>query len=180
MRYIDRKRRGNEDMREVIYPVEFKLNGRKKRVWVRPYETLFEVLREQLGVISVKDMCLGHGACGSCTVLLDGRPVLSCLTLAIDCIGKDVQTVEGLVEKRDPLIDSFLENHAFQCGYCTSGFILTAKALLNKKLNITELDVVNELSGNICRCGTYMSIINAVIEASKRYSLENKNGGKDD
>lgn len=150
-----------------LYPIKLKVNGKLFEVHVASNWSLHQVLRDVLGFTSVKDMCLGHGACGSCTVLVDGKPVLSCLTLAADCDGKVVETVEG-VEVKHPLIESFLENHAFQCGYCTPGFVLTAKALLDRKKNPTVDDIVEALSGNICRCGTYPAVISAVLGAVEK------------
>lgn len=150
-----------------LHRISLKVNGKLHEVNVAPHWTLQQVLREKLGLTSVKDMCFGHGACGSCTVLLDGRPVLSCLTLAIDCNGKNVETAEGIYVK-NPLIEAFIKIHAFQCGYCTPGFVVTAKALLEKKKNPSANDIVEALSGNICRCGTYPAIVNAVLEVAEK------------
>ncbi len=148
------------------------VNGRqhifKVGVDIQPNTTLRDLLKERLGLYSPKEMCQGDGSCGSCTVMLDGKPVLSCLTLAVDCDGKSVETVEGIAEAGHPLIDAFRNNYAYQCGYCTSGFIVAAKALLDRNPNPTDEEIVKALSGNICRCGAYAAIISAVREAAER------------
>lgn len=149
-----------------LHNIRLKVNGKIFEVKVAPHWTLYQVLKDHFGLISLKDMCLGHGACGSCTVIVDGRPVLSCLTLAVDCDGKSIETVEGIDEKH-PLIEAFIKNHAYQCGYCTPGFVMTAKALLDRKKPTIE-EIIEALSGNICRCGAYQLILNAVIEAAER------------
>lgn len=154
-----------------LVPVKLSVNGTLYQVLVAPHWTLHQVLKDIIGIVSVKDMCLGHGACGSCTVLLDGRPVLSCLTLAMDCDEKNIETVEG-IDPKHPLIQAFLEHHAFQCGYCTPGFVVTAKALLDRKKDLTAEEVIDALSGNICRCGTYPAVLSAVLEAAER--MKNK------
>lgn len=153
--------------------IRLKINGRTFEVTVAPHWTLYQVLKDQLGFTSIKDMCLGHGACGSCTVILDGRPVLSCLTLAVDCDGKTIETVEG-IDPKHPVIEAFIKHHAFQCGYCTPGFVMTAKALLDRKKNPTIEEIIEALSGNICRCGAYQLILNAVIEATERLAKSNR------
>jgi aerobic-type carbon monoxide dehydrogenase small subunit (CoxS/CutS family) len=157
--------------------MRIKVNGRSYEVRVSPNSTLQDVLRKELGLTSLKDMCLGHGACGSCTVLLEGRPVLSCMTLALDCEGKEVETVEGISASGHPLIDSFLDNHAFQCGYCTPGFVVTAKALLDRNPRPTAEEIVEALGGNICRCGAYPAVISAVQQASE--NLERHGHGEE-
>ncbi|MDW8024176.1 MAG: (2Fe-2S)-binding protein [Nitrososphaerota archaeon] len=150
-----------------LHRISLRVNGKLHEISVASHWTLQQVLRDVLGFTSVKDMCLGHGACGSCTVLLDGKPVLSCLTLALDCDGKNVETAEG-IEVRHPLVEAFIKLHAFQCGYCTPGFVVTAKALLDRKKDLTVEDVVEALSGNICRCGTYPVVVNAVLEVAEK------------
>jgi aerobic-type carbon monoxide dehydrogenase small subunit (CoxS/CutS family) len=148
--------------------IGIKVNGRKYALSVEPYVTLHEVLRDKLGITSVKDMCTGEGACGSCTVIIDGRPVLSCLTLAVDCEGKEIETVEGIAEKGHPLIDAYAQYDCAQCGYCTPGFICTAKVLLERNKAPTEQEIKEALAGNLCRCGTYPAHIKAIIEAAAR------------
>jgi len=151
----------------TLIPITLNVNDKLYQVHAAPNWTLHQVLKDIIGIVSVKDMCLGHGACGSCTVLLDGRPVLSCLTLAVDCDGKKIETVEGIA-RNHPLIEAFLKHYSFQCGYCTPGFVMTAKALLDRKRDVTAEDVIKALSGNICRCGTYPAVLSAVLEAAKR------------
>ncbi len=133
---------------------------------VEPEWVLRDVLRDQLGYISIKDMCNGHGACGSCTVLLDGRPVLSCMTLAIECNGAKIETAEGVAAANPQLIEAYVMNHCMQCGYCTPGFVVTAKALLDRIPKPTEKEIRDALGGNICRCGTYPQHILAIQEAT--------------
>jgi len=151
----------------TLIPITLDVNDKLYKVHVAPNWTLHQVLKDIIGIVSVKDMCLGHGACGSCTVLLDGRPVLSCLTLAVDCDGKKIETVEGIA-RNHPLIEAFLKHYSFQCGYCTPGFVMTAKALLDRKRDVTAEDVIKALSGNICRCGTYPAVLSAVLEAAEK------------
>ncbi len=143
------------------------VNNWKYELHVEPESILRDVLRDQLGLVSVKDMCNGYGACGSCTVIADGRPILSCMTLALDCNGMKIETAEGVAEAKPELIDSYVMNHCMQCGYCTPGFIVTAKALLDRLPNPTEEDIKAALGGNICRCGTYPRHPIAVLEAAK-------------
>lgn len=125
--------------------------------------TLLEVLREDLLLTGTKESC-GQGACGSCTILLDGLPVRSCLLLAIEAEGREIVTIEGLShgEKLHPVQDAFIEHHAIQCGFCSPGMILTASALLEKNTTPTEDEIRYALSGNICRCTGYAKIIDAV------------------
>jgi aerobic carbon-monoxide dehydrogenase small subunit len=142
-------------------------NGWAQQVVVTPTDTLRDVLREQLGLTSIKDMCNGYGACGSCTVIMDGRPVLSCMTLAMACDGAVIETTEGLTRDNHPLIEAYVNNNCMQCGYCTPGFVITAKALLDKIAKPTEADIREALAGNVCRCATYPHHIPAVLEAAK-------------
>jgi len=143
------------------------VNGWEYALQVEPESTLREVLREKLGLISIKDMCTGQGACGSCTVIVDGRPILSCMTLAIECGGKTIETAEGLAAANHPLIDAYVMNHCMQCGYCTPGFVLTSKALLDRNPNPTEEEIRDALAGNLCRCTTYPRHPIAVLEAAE-------------
>jgi carbon-monoxide dehydrogenase small subunit len=125
--------------------------------------TLLEVLREDLALTGTKESC-GQGACGSCTVLLDGLPVRSCLLLAVEAEGREITTIEGLSkgEKLHPVQEAFIEHHAIQCGFCSPGMILTATALLEVNPKPTEDEIRHALSGNICRCTGYAKIIGAV------------------
>jgi len=145
--------------------INITVNGQEYEIQVEPKETLRDTLRDQLGLTSIKDMCCGWGACGSCTVISNGRPILSCMVLTIECDGKSIETAEGIANNEHPLIDAFVMNDAMQCGYCTPGFICTAKALLDKRPNPTEDDIRNALGGNICRCAIYPQLIPSVKEA---------------
>ena len=144
------------------------VNGRPYSLHVEPNWTLRDILRQKLGFTSVKDFCNGYGACGSCTVIMDGRPILSCLMLASECDGATIETAEGVAENRPDLVETYVMNHCMQCGYCTPGFIVTAKALMDRIPNPTEEDIREALGGNICRCGTYPQHILAVQEATAK------------
>ena len=146
--------------------VELTVNGGKYRYMVEPNWTLRQLLRDEIGFTSPKDWCGGLGACGSCTVIMNGRPVLSCLTLACECNGAAIETAEGIAKAKHPVIQAYINNNAFQCGYCTPGFVCTAKALLDKNPNPTEADVRDALGGNLCRCATYQRHPPAVLEAA--------------
>jgi aerobic-type carbon monoxide dehydrogenase small subunit (CoxS/CutS family) len=148
-------------------PVELTVNGGRYRFHVEPNWTLRQPLRDEIGLTSPKDWCGGMGACGSCTVIMNGRPVLSCLTLAIECNGAVIETAEGIAKAKHPIIDSYIKWNAFQCGYCTPGFVTTAKALLDRNPNPTEADVRDALGGNLCRCGTYQQHPKAVVDAAQ-------------
>ena len=143
------------------------VNGRKYEVQVEPKDTLHRILRDELGITSPKDMCTGYGACGSCTVIMDGRPILSCMAIAIECDGATIETAEGIADANHPLVEAYIKHHCMQCGYCTPGFIVTAKALLDHNPSPTKEDIIEALGGNICRCGTYPAHIRAVLEAAE-------------
>ena len=146
--------------------VSFRVNGKPCRVEVEPHWTLQRTLQYKMGLPgSAKTFC-DRGQCGSCTVIIDGRPVLSCMTLTVACEGKSIETIEGVAAARHPLIHTYMEHDAMQCGYCTPGFILSAKALLDRNANPTEDEVKVALSGNLCRCGTYPRHIEAVMKAA--------------
>jgi len=149
--------------------VKFKVNGEVREVYVEPHRTLLEVLREDLDLTGVKYAC-GTGECGACTVLVDGKAILSCLTLAVKVSGKSILTVEGLAERGalHPIQEMFVEHGAIQCGYCTPGAVLSAKALLDENPNPTEDEVKEYLKGKLCRCGTYQEMIKAVKAATKK------------
>lgn len=152
---------------ECRQPIELTVNGGRYRFHVEPNWTLRQLLRDEIGLTSPKDWCGGMGACGSCTVIMNGRPVLSCLTLAVECNGAVIETAEGIAKVKHPIIDSYIKWNAFQCGYCTPGFVTTAKALLDRNPNPTEADVRDALGGNLCRCGTYQQHPKAVVDAAQ-------------
>jgi carbon-monoxide dehydrogenase small subunit len=139
------------------------INGREVEASVKPNQTLLEWLRDDLRLRGSREGC-GVGVCGSCTVLVDGRPVSSCLMLATNADGKEIQTIEGLAkgDELDAVQQAFLDQQAFQCGYCTSGMIMAAKALLISNPTPSEDEVRDYLSGNICRCGTYQEVMAAI------------------
>ena len=143
------------------------MNGERYELSVQSNWTLRDVLHGKLGFTGAKEFC-DRGACGACTTIVNGRPVLSCMTLAIECDGKTIESVEGIAKANHPLIEAYVMNHCMQCGYCTPGFVVTAKALLDKNPKPTEEDVKEALAGNLCRCGTYPRHIVAVLEASKK------------
>jgi aerobic-type carbon monoxide dehydrogenase small subunit (CoxS/CutS family) len=147
--------------------VRMTVNGRPYTLQVEPNWPLRDVLRQKLGLTSVKDFCTGYGACGACTVIINGRPVLSCMVLAAECEGALIETAEGIADSKHPLVESYIMNWTAQCGYCTPGFIVTAKALLDKNPNPTEDEIKEALAGNLCRCGTYPAHIKAILEAAK-------------
>ena len=153
--------------------VEFELAGRPVEVLVSPLTTLQQVLRTQLGHTSVKDGCR-QGGCGSCTVLVDGEPVLSCLLPVEDVAGRSVTTLEALTpaDGLTPIQKAYLDANGFQCGYCTPGMELVTKALLDRNPSPTREDVVDALSGNVCRCTGYAPILSAVDEAAKALQPE--------
>ena len=147
------------------------VNGETHELKVQPEWTLYQVIHDRLGLTGVKMFC-DRGACGSCTVIMDGRPILSCMTLAIECHGKSIETAEGIAESGHPLIESYVNNHTMQCGYCTPGFITTAKALLDRTPEPTEKQIMEALAGNLCRCGTYPQHPKAVLEAARTLKEE--------
>jgi aerobic-type carbon monoxide dehydrogenase small subunit (CoxS/CutS family) len=146
--------------------IRLTVNGEAYKLQVEPNWTLYYLLHDKMGLTGVKMFC-DRGACGSCTVIMDGRPILSCMTLAIECDGKTIETVEGIAAANHPLIDTYVKHHCMQCGYCTPGFVVTAKALLDRNPNPTEGEVKEALAGNLCRCGTYPQHLKAVLEAAE-------------
>ncbi len=149
-------------------PIQFTLNGSEKAVFVGEGENLIDVLRRGVGDLTPKFGC-GQGTCGTCTVLIDGEPHLSCLTLAETVEGRAVSTVAGLARGAElhPLQTAFMEHFAAQCGYCTPGMLMAAKALLDRNPSPTREDVVEAISGNICRCTGYEPIIEAILTAAR-------------
>ncbi len=143
--------------------LRFLCNGETAEVAFAPYKTLLEVLREDMGLTGTKHGC-ELGECGTCAVLVDGQPVLSCLVLGLDCEGKSIETVEGMAGPSGlhPLQKAFADLGAAQCGYCTPGFLLTAKALLEENPKPTRKEIQQALAGNLCRCTGYIKIFEAV------------------
>jgi aerobic carbon-monoxide dehydrogenase small subunit len=148
--------------------ITFWVNGDKATLEVTPSETLLEIIRERLFLTGAKESC-GLGACGACTVIMNGVPVRSCLILAVEADGADIVTIEGLQRsgRLHPLQQSFMDNGAVQCGFCAPGMILTAKALLDRKEKPDREEIVETISSNACRCTGYKKIVAAVEEAAK-------------
>jgi carbon-monoxide dehydrogenase small subunit len=145
-----------------------RINGINYSFNIEPRRTLVEVLRENLGLTGTKTSC-NEGECGACTVLMDGRPVASCLVLAIDAQEKEIVTIEGLSEgeKLHPIQEAFLKQGGIQCGFCTPGMVMSAKALLYDNPSPTTLEVRKAISGNLCRCTGYQQIVDSIMAASK-------------
>jgi carbon-monoxide dehydrogenase small subunit len=148
--------------------IELIVNGESFEVIVRPNDLLVDVIRDKIGLTGTKKGC-GAGDCGACTVLMEGKPTLSCLTLAISCRGKQIETIEGLAQDGilHPLQQAFVEKGAIQCGYCSPGMILSAKALLGKIPNPDPKDIRHEMAGNLCRCTGYKKIMEAISEVAQ-------------
>ncbi|MFV0503284.1 MAG: (2Fe-2S)-binding protein [Lachnospirales bacterium] len=148
--------------------LNFKVNGTDIKIDVEPSKRLIDILRDNLNLTGTKEGC-GEGECGACTVIIDGIAIHSCLTVAIQLEGREVITIEGLEEngELDLIQKCFIEEAAVQCGYCTTGMIMSTKALLLKNPKPTDLDIKNAISGNICRCSGYSQIVNAVKRTSK-------------
>jgi len=149
--------------------VRLRVNGMEREVAVEPHHTLLDVLRRDFDLLSVREGC-GIGMCGACTVLADGKPLSSCLMLAALAQGKDLVTVEGLSDGGDlhPIQQAYVDHTGFQCSFCTPGFILGTKALLDENPNPTADEVREYLSGHLCRCGSYVKILDAVLDAAER------------
>lgn len=148
--------------------IELTVNGEIREVAVKANDTLLEVLREKLNLIGTKEAC-GMGECGACTVLIDRRPVLACLTLAVDATGKEIITIEGVASPKglDAVQKSFIDRGAVQCGYCTPGMVLTAKDLLSRNPSPSEEQIREAISGNLCRCTGYTKIVEAIQAAAE-------------
>jgi aerobic-type carbon monoxide dehydrogenase small subunit (CoxS/CutS family) len=148
-------------------PMELLINGTSYTIQSSPGSMLLEVLREELGLTGSKYGC-GEGQCGACTVLVEGRATRSCITPAAAAAGKSITTIEGLEQdgQLHPLQQAFLDADAFQCAYCTSGMIMSGVALLNKNANPSRQEIIRSMEGNVCRCGTYGRIVDAISRAS--------------
>ncbi len=149
--------------------IKVKVNGEWHEMSIPNQKTLLEVIREELRLTGTKKMC-DNGECGSCTVIMDGMAVNSCMVLAVDAHGKEITTIEGLAPagKLHPLQEEFIAQGAIQCGFCTPGMILAAKSLLDQNSNPTEGEVKTAISGNFCRCTGYVRIVNAILSAAER------------
>ena len=151
--------------------INLKVNGKEHTLEVGANETLVEVLRERLRLTGTKIGC-NRGECGACTVLIDGKPILSCLTLAIECEGKEILTIEGLEDPEtgelDSIQEAFIENFGIQCGFCTPGMVMTAKALLNRNPDPSEEEIKEAIQGNLCRCTGYTQIVESILAASEK------------
>ena len=148
--------------------VSFTLNGRSQEIEVEPHELLLDVVRDRLGLTGAKRSC-DVQVCGACTLLVDGRPVSACTTLAFEIRGRSVMTIEGLAEdgKLHPLQNAFIEHGGFQCGFCTPGMLLASKALLDENPNPSEAELKHFMHGNLCRCTGYKKIIESIMAAAK-------------
>jgi carbon-monoxide dehydrogenase small subunit len=144
------------------------VNGTNYKVNIEPWRTLVEVLRETLGLTGTKKSC-NEGECGACTVMMDGKPVASCLVLAVDAQGKEILTIEGISEgeKLHPIQEAFLKHGAIQCGFCTPGMVMSAKALLDQNPKPTVTEVRKAISGNLCRCTGYQHIVDSIMAAAR-------------
>jgi xanthine dehydrogenase YagT iron-sulfur-binding subunit len=158
-------------------PITLTLNGKPVKVTVEPRVTLVDALRNYLDMTGAKRVC-DRGTCGACTVIMNGKTVYSCTVLAIDAQGKNIETIEslGTGNNMHPVSKAFVDNDAQQCGYCTPGFVMACKGFLDEHPNPTEADVNHGLGGNLCRCGTYMGIRKAVLQAAKEMKGGKKNG----
>lgn len=148
--------------------IQLRVNGELHEVMVEPWKTLLQVIRGDIGLTGAKEAC-GTGECGACTVLVNGKPVNSCLVLAVEAQGKDILTIEGLAprDKLHPLQDAFIKRGAIQCGFCTPGMLLSAKALLDDNPQPTEEEIRDAISGNLCRCTGYNKIVEAIFEVAQ-------------
>jgi carbon-monoxide dehydrogenase small subunit len=151
----------------MTIPIKLRVNGQSYEVLIKPHWTLLDVLRDKIGLTGTKKGC-DSGECGSCTVIIDGQAILSCLTLAVQAQGKEILTIEGLARdgKLDRVQNAFVKYGAIQCGFCTPGMIMTAYALLQKNPHPSEEEIKRALSGNLCRCTGYVKIIEAVKNAA--------------
>lgn len=158
-------------------PITLNVNGKKHSAEVEPRVTLLEALRHEFEITGAKRVC-DRGSCGACTMIMDGKPVYACSLLAIEAQGKAITTVEGLMQgdKLHPIQQAFIDNDAQQCGFCTPGFVVACKAFLDKNPNPTPQDVKTGLGGNLCRCGTYVGVRAAVMQAAKGQKGGRRNG----
>ena len=151
-----------------MIPICLKVNGEDCPVQVKAHWSLAYVLREKIGLTGTKTGC-ERGTCGSCTILLDGKPIFSCLKMAVDTEGHELTTIEGIEIDGvlHPLQQTFIDGHGMQCGYCTPGMIIAAKALLEENSNPSEHEVRQAIGGHLCRCGTYVRIVKSIMNAAE-------------
>jgi len=154
-------------------PIEFTINGKKVSLEVEAGETALKIIRDRLLLKGTKEGC-GIGECGACTIVVDGKSVNACLMLAAQLHGREVVTVEGLAEgdRLSPLQQSFVDRHAVQCGFCTPGFLMSSHALLNENPNPDRREIIDAISGNLCRCTGYQQIVDSIEEAAGRLRKE--------
>ena len=168
------KKENPKELELIVNDTSYLLTVGRHANQVRPSDTLAKTLRDTLGLTGTKIGC-DHGACGACTVIMDGIPILSCMTLTMECDGRHITTIEGLQNPEtgvlDPLQQSFIDHTAFQCGFCTPGMIIASRALLDKKASPDINDVKEILSGHFCRCISHYQVVDAVLSAAK---TENK------
>jgi aerobic-type carbon monoxide dehydrogenase small subunit (CoxS/CutS family) len=157
--------------------ISLNVNGKMMPVKVEPATTLLEALRIYLGLTGAKEVC-DRGACGACSVIMNGKTVNACMTFAVDCVGSAITTVEGLgtADAMDPVQVAFVKHDAMQCGFCTPGFVVASRVFLNNNPKPTLEQIKHGLGGNICRCGTYTNIFNAVLEASGQSPVMEQKG----
>lgn len=163
-------------MEETTGTLVLQVNGQTRKIYdVRNSDTLADVLRERLGLLGTKISC-DEGACGACTVLIDGVATLSCMVLAVSAVGKQITTIEGLShgDELDPVQRAFLEERGFACGYCTPGFIMSAESLLRENPSPTQDEIKQAIAGNICRCGVYEHIEHAIAVAADKLKAGEK------
>ena len=168
---------GPEILGPGAVPITLRINGKPHSLKVEPRVTLLDALRNRLDLTGAKKVC-DRGVCGACTVLMDGRPVYACNVLAIEAEGHNLVTIEGLstADELHPVMAAFVNHDAQQCGFCTSGFVVASKAFLDKHPDPTLEDVERGLGGNLCRCGTYVGVREAVLEAAKTLKGGRSNG----
>ncbi len=149
-------------------PISFRINGEEVEVLVKPWQTLLEVIRDELQLTGTKEGC-SNGNCGACTILLDGRAIDSCLAIGVEAEGHEIVTVEGLAQQGNlhPVQQAFIDYGALQCGFCTPGFIMSAVALLNQNPNPSEMELRVAIAGNLCRCTGYDKIVRAILSVAQ-------------
>lgn len=177
------ERQQDADAPEVLGPdpieLTFRVNGQELRTTIEPATTLLDALRLHLDLTGSKEVC-DRGSCGGCSILVDGRLIASCMMLAIDATDSEITTIEGLASggQLDPIQESFIRHDALQCGFCTPGLIMASKALLNENPSPSLEEIKRGLAGNLCRCGTYTNVFNAVLDASGQPPLSDSGGGE--